>query len=929
MRRIITGPAVGRLALVGIAPLALVIGLLALLQIRQERLALFAEQTRLSVEHHFAVAEVLAGAGRQLARMEARMRLSMAATPGIGDRAGELVPTEALGIAATEWAARAPDRGNLLGLPGLATQARGPVAAALELLAPLQVEALIGGSPSWSYFFSAERDFIAILPGAGLEDFLAAAPPVEDMRELIDYWLGYDVFRLGTPEENPDRSPYWTPPYSDAGGAGRMVSHGMPVYDGGRFVGIVATDITLDALARVLEHMQSPIGGFGLVTEAGDVLTGDARQAGRLAATSSTTNGAFTRRGADWELVRPFPGTPFRLVTVMSEEELRAQILPRLAGYGLVLAVAVASLAAIVLWLQRLYVGPGLRLAGYVEEAAAARGGDLPPPPAGLPPVWRERARAITAALASARDDRAALAASEERYRNVVNTQTEMVSRHTPEGRATFVNDAYCRQVGLSREEVLKLDNSLFGFVSPEDMAAHQAHMASLTPERPTATTTVKVWLPRAPGEAFWEEWTDTGIFDAAGRLVEIQSVGRDVTAKVRAEAELARQRAALHQSEKLAAMGSMLAGVAHELNNPLSIVVGYSGMLHELAEDEPTRRRAREIALAADRCARIVRTFLAMARARPTEQRHIDLETLIDQALELGAYGLRSNGIEIRRERAASLMIHADGDQIHQVLMNVILNAQQAMMEIDGPRSLSIRTGREAGKAVVEIADTGPGIPAGIAGRIFDPYFTTKPQGVGTGIGLAVSRGIVEAHGGGMEIATAAGGGALCRIWLPPLPDAATGPAEPARPGADAVKEQNRARLLVVDDEPAILGYILEALSLDGIEARAASNGETALRLAAAERFDAVLCDLRMPDMSGARLAERLAAVDPRLRGRILLMTGDALLAAAGELPAGLPVLEKPLDLAALRAALAPLLARQDATFTLAGEEGRAYSSR
>ncbi len=899
------GPARVWLALAGVLPLALIVGVLAFHQVRQERAALLEEQLRLSAEHHFAVSEVLAASSRQLARMEARMRLSMADAPGLGARADEIETTEAGGIRASEWVHRAPERGNLIGLPDLAARARGPVAAALDLLGPLEVEALVGGPASWSYFFSAGRDFITILPGAALADFLAAAPPVADAQGLIDYWLGYDVFRLGMPAANPERLAYWTPPYDDAGGAGRMVSHGMPVYDGERFVGIVATDITLDALAGVLDHMATPAGVFGLVTEAGDVLTSSTGGASRLAGVLPGTEGVFLRRGADWELVRPIPGTPFRFAAVVPEAELRAMVVPRLAGYGLVLAIAVLTIAAIIVWLQRQYVRPGLQLAGYVEAAALAR--DLPEPPADLPAGWRAHAEAITGALEHARADRAALAASEERYRNVVNTQTEMVARHTPAGVATFVNDAYCRQVGLSREAILALEESQFNFVTADDYARHEAHMASLSPATPTATTTVKVWLPRAPGEEFWEEWTDTGIFDAEGRLVEVQSVGRDVTAKVRAEEELRRQSEALHQSEKLAALGSMLAGVAHELNNPLSIVVGYSGMLHELAGDEPTRRRTGEIARAADRCARIVRTFLAMARSRPAEPRDIAVGELIDQALELGAYGLRANGIEVEHRQGDALRIHADGDQIHQVLMNVIVNAQQAMMEVDPPRRLSIATRTEAGRAVIEIADTGPGIPPAIAARVFEPFFTTKPQGAGTGIGLAVSRSIVEAHGGEMEILAAEGGGALCRIRLP----LAAGPsAAPEAPEPAPAPPPARGRLLVVDDEPAIAAYIAEALAGEGIDVVAAACGEEAIGLAGAGGFDAVLTDLRMPDMSGIRLAGRLVAMDPRLAGRILLMTGDTLHSAGGELPDGIAVLDKPLDLATLRAAIRPLLA-------------------
>lgn len=888
-----------RLALLLAPLLVLLLGLLGWHQYRQERAAILSEQTRLAGERHFAVAAMLADADRQLRRMETRMAGSIAASPGLGGREGELVAVSSGGVEATEWAGAAIEQGNLIGLPDLARRARGPVAAALDLLPTLALEARIAagpreGAPAWSYFFSAAGDFITILPGARLGDFLAAAPRVPDAAALIAHWLAYPVFRLGTPEANPDRAPYWTPPYDDAGGAGRMVSHAMPVYDGARFLGIVGTDIPLAAFGARLRPMASPLGAIGLVDGAGELLAGDL-----AGAVPEGAGQRFERMDGEWVLARGFPGTPFRLVTVIPEAELGAVIWPSLIGPGLLLLGATAALALVLVWFDRRHLRPGLALAAYAEAAASAR--DTPPePPADLPPGWAARAGAVARAFAAARADRAALVASEARYRNVVDTQTELVARHTPDGRATFANPAYCRQLGQSLATVLASEQSQFDFIAPEDHSLHEAHLASLTPEHPTATITIKVWLPRGSGD-FWEEWTDTGIFDAEGRMVELQSVGRDVTEKVRAEEELRRQREALHQSEKLAALGSLLAGVAHELNNPLSIVVGYAGMLTELAEDEATRRRAGEIARAADRCARIVRTFLAMARARPAEKCAVDLGAVADQVLELAAYGLRANGIEVALVGGAPGVL-ADPDQIHQVVMNVILNAQQAMMETKGPRRLTIGLGESEGRAVIEIADTGPGLAPAIADRVFDPFFTTKPQGIGTGIGLAVSRGIIEAHGGAITLRSLPGGGALCRIELPGAEAAgdAPVPAPGTRPGG-------KERVLVVDDEPALGALLAEVLTRAGYRAEAMTDPEAALRAGA--DFDAVLADLRMPGLGGAELAERLVARTPRLQGRILLMTGDALRTPAS---GRWPLLEKPVDPEILLEAVSRALALQ-----------------
>ncbi len=1023
------------LALAAVLPLALLIGLLALHQFRQEREALLAEQLRLNTEQHFNVQTVLRSADRQLARMEMRMRLSMEKAKAAGrpplsrGRAAEIVAVAAKGAGGLEWrpALTSQDHGNLIAVPDLLTRPAadlGPVDAALDLLALLEVEARLGSLSSWSYFFSARGDFITILPGARLADFLAAAPQTRDVPDLIDYWLGYDVFRMGTPDSNPGRVPYWTPPYEDAGGAGRMVSHAMPVYDGERFLGIVGTDILLASLSEVLLHMDSPIGFIGLVGEKGDVLgTSNGRVAKERLVSAVATEGVpkFREVGGEWQLVQALAGTPFRLVTIVPDRDLMMALLPRLLSHILILCGAAASAFVLLALLNRAYVLPGIRLAAFAE--ASATGGNPAMPE--MPRRWRRQADAIARAFSAGRRDREALAASEERYRTVVDTQTELIARHDPSGRTTFVNDAYCRQLGLSREAALAKETSDFDYIIAEDRPRHDAHIDSLTPENPVGTISVRSYLPH-DREPRWEEWTNMGIFDAYGTLVEIQSIGRDVTDRMRAEealeisrslladfldnapvailardregrftlvnpeaerrlritkaqlhgrsmsevlpgptseamdrsarrvletgeteieerhhpeftpfldstfirfplrgsdggvtgvgifvvdqtaqkateAELVRQRDALHQSEKLAALGSLLAGVAHELNNPLSIVVGYAGMLNELAQDEPTRRRTREIVHAAERCSRIVRTFLAMARSKPAEKREADLDRVLDDVVELVAYGLRSNGVDVVRERDGAPRVLADVDQLHQVFMNVILNAQQAMMGVEGSRRLTIRTGGGPGEAVVELVDTGTGIDPSVAGRVFEPFFTTKPQGVGTGIGLSVSLGIVEAHGGTIALNPAPGGGTACRITLP------SGVGGRTEPKTSPTPRPSRGSVLVVDDEMSITAYIVEALEADGVDAVAVNSAAAALEAAAARSFDAVLTDLRMPDMAGDRLAQRLLAANPALRGRIVLMTGDAL--SAAHLEIDVATIEKPVDLASLRATLAPLL--------------------
>jgi C4-dicarboxylate-specific signal transduction histidine kinase len=251
--------------------------------------------------------------------------------------------------------------------------------------------------------------------------------------------------------------------------------------------------------------------------------------------------------------------------------------------------------------------------------------------------------------------------------------------------------------------------------------------------------------------------------------------------------AEVQRQREALLQAEKMAAFGSLLAGVAHELNNPLSIVLAGSLLLQEEAEEAAApglAAGADRVRVAAERCARIVRSFLAMARQQEARRRPVAVAPLVDGALELLAHGLRSDGIEVAREIPADLpVVLGDADQLHQILTNLVTNARQALEHHPAPRRLRIAA-RAADSAVeVSVADNGPGVPAGLRGRIFDPFFTTKPVGAGTGIGLAVSRGIAEAHGGSLELAAAERGVGGARFVLR-LPQAGATPAGSAPAG-------------------------------------------------------------------------------------------------------------------------------------------------
>ncbi len=360
-----------------------------------------------------------------------------------------------------------------------------------------------------------------------------------------------------------------------------------------------------------------------------------------------------------------------------------------------------------------------------------------------------------------------------------------------------------------------------------------------------------------------------------------------DLSERHNAAAQIERQREALRQSEKLTAMGSLLAGVAHELNNPLAIVMGRANLLEEKAGAYPELQAdARRIHEAAERCGRIVRTFMNMARNRPSLRGPVAFNELVRAAVEMLQYGYRTHGIQLELSLSESLPpITADGDQIGQIVMNLLVNAQQSLASTEGPRRVRVRTDLESRRAGREprvwmtVEDNGPGVSRAARDRIFEPFFTTKPEGLGTGLGLSVSRSLAREHGGelGLMESESSEGGACFRLSLPVSGvDAATPDTEPA-PLHDAAHPV-QARVLVVDDEPELADVMRDMLESAGHEVATADSGALALEMLATARFDAIVSDLRMPEMDGAGLWREISARHPALVRSILFVTGDTL---------------------------------------------------
>jgi signal transduction histidine kinase/CheY-like chemotaxis protein len=343
---------------------------------------------------------------------------------------------------------------------------------------------------------------------------------------------------------------------------------------------------------------------------------------------------------------------------------------------------------------------------------------------------------------------------------------------------------------------------------------------------------------------------------------------------KSRLAAERRRAEEALRQSEKLATMGQLLAGVAHELNNPLTVIVGWAALLRARLPNDPATDH---IEAAAQHCSRIIRNFLALARKHPPERRRVALNAIVTEAVELLAYPLRVDNVTVSLDLAAELPeLWADAHQLKQVVVNLLTNAHHALRQ-SAVRQLSLTTRYHAGRdrVVLRVADTGPGIPPELQGRIFEPFFTTKPVGEGTGLGLSLCHSIVESHGGTIGVESEPGRGAVFTVELPPGRGTEAGDGEAAERGLPVPAGRT---VLVVDDDPAVAALLAQMLGADGHRVDTAWDARAALDRLGERAYDVVVSDLRMPQLDGPSFFREAARRFPGRCPPFVFVTGDIL---------------------------------------------------
>ncbi len=329
-----------------------------------------------------------------------------------------------------------------------------------------------------------------------------------------------------------------------------------------------------------------------------------------------------------------------------------------------------------------------------------------------------------------------------------------------------------------------------------------------------------------------------------------------------------------LLQSEKMALMGQVVAGIAHELNNPLTIVIGHTELLMMKGVDEKHRQPLTRIHDGAERASKIVKNLLTFARQKKPERKLSDVNSIIGKTVDLRAYELKVSNIELIVDLAPNLPpTLCDPHQVQQVFLNLLVNAEQAMLDANGKGQLSIRTRRHENTIKVLFEDNGPGIPPDNLRRVFDPFFTTKPVGKGTGLGLAICQGIIAEHGGRMTVESTPGFGATFTVELPVVTQVLE--ERPAAVEVPATVPRAR-KVLVVDDENHMRELFTELLHSDGHAVMTAGGGREALDLASRDKYDLVITDIKMPDMDGPAFFDELKRQNNPLAGRVLFVTGD-----------------------------------------------------
>jgi PAS domain S-box-containing protein len=486
----------------------------------------------------------------------------------------------------------------------------------------------------------------------------------------------------------------------------------------------------------------------------------------------------------------------------------------------------------------------------------------------------------------------------QEFARRLVDSFPDLILVLDASSRFTFVSPRCKEVLGYELEETREM--KLGGRTHSEDLPALLSLYADVVAGKQTFAS-LEVRVRHKLGEWRRIRFNFSPLFDESGKIDGVVMSGRDVT-------ELKRLEEQLIQAEKLAAMGQMLAGVAHELNNPLTAILGATELLRERGGiEEDTKRQLDLTHRQARRAARIVQNLLDFSRPAAPQKKPLDVNTLVERTLQLHEHSLRRNNVAVDFHPLTDLPgVVGDANQLMQVFLNLVTNAEYAIREVRESGRIQIRLVRDSSRIAVTFQDDGVGIRPEAFPHLFDPFYTTKRPGGGTGLGLSICMAIVREHGGTIEAESLPAGGSAFTVYLPVA--AETIPSTAAK---DADSSSSRSipptlatlkgrTILVLDDEESIRLLLEEGLSAHGMQVDCAATPEQALTFIGQRSYDALLCDLNLVEggspASGQSAAERILTASGEHKPAVIYMTGDFVETGKGEPRLGDPHrLQKP----------------------------------